>query len=240
MLTFDSCYGFTKKGIASYQRVFNGQDFDISMDPLDVSIATPVKGTNQLIIRDCATAKELAQTILDSLALNDPSDLVELLSNSGLWCWLAFVFRHQVFDRDQSGRWRGGEIHRWYPSSPNDWRKAQRHLIRMPVQLLASFGADADHLLCGKPSVLPDIREQLTSQQDMFMSSFQRLARTLYFDDANRKLKSGAGSKGPGSPRRLAQVMRQFDATWDLDELDVDAVLTMLPGEFDRFRPRTT
>ena len=237
MFTFNSCYAFTKKGIASYEKVFNGQDIDTSLDPLDISTATVLNGTKQLVVRDCATAKDLAQTVLDSLDLDDPGDLSDLLSNGGLWCWLTFVFRHQVFDHDHSGHWKAGEIHRWYPSSPNDWRKAQRHLVRMPVQLLASFGSDADHLLCGKPSILPEIREQLTSQQDMFTSNFQRLARALYFDVDNERLKSGAGGKGPGSPRRLAQVMRQFDATWDLEELDIDALLEMLPREFDRFRP---
>ena len=106
----------------------------------------------------------------------------------------------------------------------------------MPAQLLAEFGADADHLLCGRPSVLPEIREQLTSQQDMFDRSFQRLARSLYFDTKNRKLKVGAGGKGPGSPRRLAQVRRQFDITWDLASLDDTTLMEMLPSEFERFK----
>ena len=63
------------------------------------------------------------------------------------------------------------------PAAPNDWQKAQRHLVRMPVLLYAAFGDDADHLICGKPSIGPDIREQLTSQQDMFSANFQRACR---------------------------------------------------------------
>ena len=109
-------------------------------------------------------------------------------------------------------------------------------MVRMPVHLLAQFGSDADHLLCGAPRILPEIREQLTSQQDMFTETFQRLARKLYFDDRLGKLKKGAGSKGPGSPRRLAQLKRQFDVTWDLEELGPTRLMAMLPSEFDIYR----
>ena len=53
--------------------------------------------------------------------------------------------------------------------------------------------------LRGAPSLLPGVREQLTSQQDMFVPSFQAVARALYFDEEQQKLKRGSGSKGAGS-----------------------------------------
>ena len=233
MVKYESCGVFTQKGLAKFKKVLFGEEPDTVVDLEDMSIATPISDTKELIIEECASAKDLAQAIVESLK---PMCIHRLLGNTGLWCWLTFVFRHQLFVLDDVGHWRAGEIHRWYASHPGDWRKGQRHMVRMSVQLLATFGTDADHLLCSKPSVLPEIREQLTSQQDMFDPSFQRLARTLYFDNARGKLKAGAGGKGPGSPRRLAQVRRQFDMTWDLAELDLDAVMKMLPSEFDRFK----
>ena len=69
----------------------------------------------------------------------------------------------------------------------------------------------------------------------MFTPSFQKLARTLYFDDAKGRLKRGAGGKDGGSPRRLAKVRQQLDVTWDLDDLGFERVLRALPAEFDRF-----
>ena len=145
-------------------------------------------------------------------------------------------YARQTYQANFTGR-RIGERHRWYPGDPNDWRKAQRHLVRMPVLLLDSFGPDADHLLCGKPSVHSEIREQLTSQQDMFNRTFQRVARALYFDDCAGGLKRGAGGSGAGSPRRLAKVRQQLTVTWELDDLEWTEVLAKLPPEFDRFRP---
>lgn len=131
-----------------------------------------------------------------------------------------------------------GDIHRWYPSNPNDWQKGQRHLVRMPLLLLKSLGDAADHLLCGAPSVQSEIREQLTSQQVMFNPAFQQVVRTLYFDDASGTLKRGAGSKTPGTPRRLAKVCQQLDVTWDLEDLDTDRIVARLPPELSRFRPK--
>jgi len=114
--------------------------------------------------------------------------------------------------------------------------KDQRHLVRMPVLLLSSLGNKADHLLASPPSVLPEIREQLTSQQDMFAPAFQAVARALYFDEEQQKLKRGSGSKGAGSPRRLATVRKQLDVTWDLYEVPSERLVWMLPKDFDRFR----
>ena len=233
MDVYDSCYQLTEKGIAQYRRLFFGEVPNGVLDSSDVSIAVPVNDTGQLRVHECHTAKDVAQQIVMSV----PAKLVRsLLNNTGLWCWLTYTYRKELFPRDSRGNWKAKETPRWFPSHPNDWRKAQRHLIRMPVQLYAAFGSDADHLLCGKPSVVPEIREQLTSQQDMFDRHFQRLARRLYFDSSRKVVKVGAGGKGPGSARRLAQVRRQFDMTWDLGELSLDAVMAMLPSEFDRFK----
>ena len=233
MRQYSSCYEFTEKGCRSFEKVFLNELADSQVDLSDVSIAKPISDTQELLVKRCETSKELAQSVIDSIGAGR---VYELLECSGLWSWLTFVFRCQLFSRQSDGRWKVGEVYRWCPSDPNDWRKSQRHLIRMPVQLLSTFGDDADHLICGKPSVLPDIREQLTSQQDMFDRTFQQVARSLYFDPKNKKVKRGASGKGQGSSRRLAQVRRQFDVTWDLEELDVSMIMDMLPSEFDRFK----
>lgn len=107
----------------------------------------------------------------------------------------------------------------------------------MPTLLYAAFGNDADHLISGKPGVGPDIREQLTSQQDMFSSNFQRVARLLYFDDEKGTVKRGAGlTRGAGIPRRLAAVRKQLDVTWDMTDLTPEKILELLPAEFDQYK----
>jgi len=45
----------------------------------------------------------------------------------------------------------------------------------------------------------------------------------------------GAGGKGPGSPRRLAILRKQFDVTGELDDLGYAGIMEKLLPEFDRF-----
>lgn len=233
MTSFVALSEFTETGLDAYRRVFTGQQDESAIDPEDSKLVSRIGGTDGIRIAGFSTAKNMAMAILEGLG---SAELDDLLPRTGLWAWLTFVLRDQFFKRDNAGNRKVGEIHRWYPSDPDDWQKGQRHLVRMPVLLAHTFGGNADHLLCGAPSVLPEIREQLTSQRDMFNKTFQQVARTLYFDDAKGELKRGAGGNAGGSPSRLAKVRRQLDVTWDLEDLEVDRIISMLPAEFDRFR----
>lgn len=234
MTAFSCLYSFNESGIDAFERVFTGQIDDSAINPIDASLASRVPGTTAFSLGEYATAKEMAEAVLGSFG---SANLFDLLPDTGLWAWLTFVLRDQLFKKGSDGTWKVGEVHRWYPSNPNDWQKGQRHLVRMPVLLLKSLGDAADHLICGAPSVLPEIREQLTSQQDMFNPVFQQVARSLYFDDESGKLKRGAGGKSGGTPRRLAKVRQQLDVTWDLEDLDTVSIIKRLPGEFSRFKP---
>ncbi len=233
MTTYSALYEFNHTGLDAFEKIFTGKLDESAIDPTDDAVASRVRGTGAFMAAKFGTSKEMAEVVLSAIG---SANFFELLPKTGLWAWLTFIMRDQLFKKAGDGTWQVGEIHRWYPSNVNDWRKGQRHLVRMSVQLLKSFDQDADHLLCGLPSVLPEIREQLTSQQDMFNLAFQKVARTLYFDDEAGKLKRGAGGKGAGSPRRLAKVRQQLDVTWDIEGLDPAKIIQILPKEFSRFK----
>jgi hypothetical protein len=233
MTSYTGVYEFNDRGMLAFRKIFLDELPETAIDPLDRQFVSRVQGTDSIIDDPAATAKELAQRVLGALGDNWAS----LLPRAGVWAWLTFVLRDSVIPKDRNGDRRPGELHRWWPSDPGDWQKAQRHLVRMPVVLRAELGDAADHLLCGDPSVLPEIREQLTSQQDMFHSEFQKAARLLYFDATRGSLKRGAGGKGGGTPRRLAKLRNQLDVTWNLFDLDAEHIVGLLPKEFNRFKP---
>lgn len=232
-MIYSSLYEFTDAGLRLFQQTVSGAVEEEVLDLADPNLVVRITGTGEFDAKEFATAKEMAAAIVKSL---NSMPLAALLSRSGLWAWLTFVLRDTLFPKDSTGRRKYGEVHRWLPSDPNDWQKAQRHLVRMPVILYSSLGQNADHLLCTKPSVLPEIREQLTSQQDMFHPAFQGAARLLYFDEKSGHLKRGAGGKAGGSPRRLARVRQQLDVTWDMFDLSAQRFLEILPHEFNRFK----
>ena len=233
MMGFALLHEFTEAGMEAFEKVFTGQLDDAAIGPEDPVLVSPVAGTRRFTPVRYGTPKEMASSVLAAMGEADP---LELLDRSPLWAWLTFVLRDQLFRRGADGTWKVGERHRWYPSNPDDWQKGQRHLVRMPVLLRHQLGDAADHLLCSAPSVLPEIREQLTSQKDMFNPAFQQVARSLYFDEARRALKRGAGGKGAGSPRRLAKVRQQLDVTWSIEDLEPARIMKLLPREFARFK----
>lgn len=236
MKTFSTLYEFNGAGLEMFKKVFEGQIEAAVLNPESPDMVDQVEGTKEFTIGEYRTAKDMAESVLVAIGKTDISKLV---GNTGLWAWLTFVLRDQLFKKTRGGFWKMGDVHRWYPSNLNDWQQSQRHLVRMPVLLLNSLDQDADHLLCEHPSILPEIREQLTSHQDMCNKDFQKVARMLYYDDVRGTLKRGAGGKGLGSPRRLAQVRQQLDVTWDLEHLKPRQILEMLPEEFEKFNPDT-
>jgi len=234
--SYPCVFQFTPKGLSAFRRVFLGELVEGAFSPTDKQFAIPVSGTKAITDDPADTAKVLAQRVINSLE----GKWEQHLSNEGMWAWLTFVLRDVLFPKDADGKRKVGELWRWYPSDPGDYQKAQRHLVRMPVILLGSFGDKADHLLCGKPQILSEVREQLLGQQDMLTANFQAAARRLYYNDETGTVKRGVGGKGRGSPRRLRDLRKQLDVTWNIFDLEAREILALLPNEFDRFQPKSS
>lgn len=234
MTIFNYLYQFNQAGLDAYERVFRGQLAESKINPLDPNLVMRVEGTRSFLVVHHKTTKEMAEQILDSLG---EAKLHDHVTNDGLWTWLTFVLRDVLFKRDSVGNLIAGEDRRWFPAKPNDYKDANRHMVRMPVVLLNRFGDNADHMLCGPPSEVPKIRYELTRSRGMMNEVFQCVARTLYFDDRLGKLKPGvSGIKGGGTAYRLAQVYKQLDITWEIEDLEPDEFMRILPIEFDRFK----
>lgn len=235
MQSFPCLYELTPEGLELFRRIMLRELDENALDVGNSEYAAPIEGTMPFAPAPFASAKEMAVAICHSLGTLDAQ---ETAGRTGLWAWLYFVLIDVLSPKKANGERKVMEYVRWFPSSPNDYLKAQRHLVRMPVLLYSSLGSDADHLICGKPDSGPEIREQLTSQQDMFSVNFQRACRSLYFDDNSGSLKKGiAGKDSAGSTRRMAQVRKQLDVTWDMTDLPADRILHLLPPEFDGFKP---
>jgi hypothetical protein len=185
--------------------------------------------------RKFATRFEFAEYLDLALA---GSQLVGVERDVRLWAWLALLYFEQLCPARRGEPRRPGERARWIPAV-GDYRKYYRHLVAGPWLVYRAHRQDPDRVkavLAGPLDKPGDVAEQLASRQELVTNgAVMSLATLLYIDSETGKVKRGAAGRGPGSARRLADVLNQLDLTWDLYALDTKALLAMMPSEFERF-----
>lgn len=165
----------------------------------------------------------------------------------GLWAWLSLFYFEELCPPDKKWKRTPGENARWVPDSGHAFRY-YRHLLAGPYRIFHTHRTDPDRamiLLCGPLHRPGDIVEQLASRQELVTNaSLLATATALYLDRTTDLPKRGANSterlnertRGkPGTVRRLVDVYKQFDLTWDLYSMDAESVVAMLPREFDKY-----
>jgi len=170
-----------------------------------------------------------------------PASITGIENVRGLWAWLALYFFDVLCPLDEDGHRKPGERARWIPAV-GDFRKYYRHLLAGPYRIYRAHRDTPERamaLLCTPLHQPGDIVEQLASRQELVTNvAVMQVATTLYIDTSTGQPKRGAAGRGPGSARRLADILNQFDVTWDLYAMKFDDILRMLPREFGRFRPK--
>ena len=158
-------------------------------------------------------------------------------SDRGLWAWIACFYFREICPRRSDGKPSPGSMPRWIPLS-TDFRRYYRHLVAGPY---AIYRTHRDHpmralaVLCQKPGRPGDVVEQLASRQQIVTNpAIMQVATDLFVDRERMRTNRLANSKGPGGPRRLIEVLGQFDVTWDLSMLTADQLKSRLPAEFRR------
>lgn len=231
---------FNEKGISAFDRYLE----DLRMDstaiyPKDLlssdGFTEAIKPDIHIEDRQFQTRYELAEYIHD---LFMDFELSDLENDVGLWAWLAFFYFKQVCLSTRSKGFPGARA-RYIPDTGNYLRN-YRHMITGPYYVYRCHRSNPEIvkvLLFNSLSTQGDFYEQIASRQELTTNSaFLKVAANLYFDSSNGKFKRGAGGKGPGSPRRLAEIYNQFDLTYDLYGMTTEEITSLLPNEFDGFR----
>jgi hypothetical protein len=199
----------------------------------DPAYSETVHESVQLERRAFATRFELAEylhTSFESAGFRAP------LTDPGLWAWIACFYFNEICPTSR-GVLQPGSSPRWIPLSTN-FRRYYRHLVAGPYHI---YRAHRDRptralaVLCQKPGRPGDLVEQLASRQEIVTNATIMQVATDWFVDAATGLqKRNANSKGRGGPRRLIDVLAQFDVTWDLSMMTPDQLKTNLPNEFQQ------
>jgi hypothetical protein len=208
---------------------------------LENSISTDIFGQpTEIEVKTFGTRYAAAEYLDDILV---KSGVLEAERDVGLWAWLTLFFFNELCPPTSAGERELRERPAYIPE-PANFQRYYRHLLLGPYLI---FRAHRDapkramSLLCKPLPIIDDIVAQLASRQELITNrALIEVATELYFDPATGTTKRGAGGKGGGSPRRLAEILQQFDVTWDLYAMQVSEFLRILPNEFDRFRSSAT
>ena len=157
----------------------------------------------------------------------------------GVWAWLTLFWFDRI--RPAAGKYPRnwpGERARWIPAL-TDRRKFYRHVLAGPWRAYRFHRDNPERarvLLCGQLHKPGEVSEQILSRQELVTNrGLVELATRMYFDPVLGKLRRGAATKTRGSARRYAEVINQFDVTWDLYAMSADEIAALLPVEFNRF-----
>ena len=151
--------------------------------------------------------------------------------DAGLWSWIALLYFDQICLPGSKPKAR----HRYIFSQ--DYRYQYRHLVRSPCLAYLFHGENAQVVLQGHLYTHGEASEQLLSRQHIFANRALFRAMNLLYLGPDKRRKRGVSGNGRGSLRRLGKVLRQFDLTYDFQEMEPAQILELLPPEFDRFRP---
>jgi hypothetical protein len=187
--------------------------------------------------RDFSSRLDWARYIDEKL---DGKGLRNVERDVGLWAWLSLFYVKRLLPSKKNGRKSFGEAAMWVPQI-RDYRKYYRHLLAGPYRIYRAHRANPENaliLLGGPFGSHGEVVEQFASRLEIVTNrGLIEGVTTLYWDTKTMKLKRGAGGKDAGSARRLADVLLQFDVTWDLYALPADRLLGLLPKEFSKFKP---
>lgn len=164
-----------------------------------------------------------------------PSEEVE--GNRGLWAWLALYYFDQVCPARADATRKPGQDYRHVPDF--EYRYRYRHLLYGPYAVYRRHRGYAILVLSGPVHVEQRVYQEITSRTDLIASrGVVEALNALYLDRRRGMPKRGAqvSSPEPGTLRRFVHVLQQLDVTYDVYGMSGQAILDLLPREFDPWR----
>lgn len=233
---------FNTAGIAAFQDYLAQLRADPKLAPPeylleDDTLTETISPAAEIEHRALATRHEAGQylwEILGRSGINRPE------RDKGLWPWLSLLFFDSTCPVENLGQRDPGADARHIAEIGN-FRRFYRHLLLGPFIIFRAQKEQpeaAGVLLCQKLNRPGDVVEQLSARQQIISNrALLGAATILYVDTATGKLKRGSQNKTRGSALRLEKVANQFDVNWYLYAMQSDALVAMLPREFNKFRP---
>jgi len=233
----------TTEGIEQFDTFLVSLKTEPSLDaPMELltgsATSAPVDAEVDAEPRDLHSRLEVAEHLNRILK----QDATNLRTDAGFWTWLALRW-FETLCPTHGGKWQPGDRSRWI-ADLEDPRKSCRHFLAGPYQVFRAHRDDptrALSLLCGPPQQQGLLVTLIASRPSLVTCrAVVGAATRLYYDSSKGRNRTGLTGKGPGSPRRFADILSQLDLTWDLHSLTTEELLALLPAEFDEFHRKAS
>jgi hypothetical protein len=157
-------------------------------------------------------------------------------SDGPMFTWLSAM----LFDQTTNERKEELREERAYIANTG-YQHFYRHLILGPYFFYAITRDDPERsriLLYSTPDEVSEMLAQFGANRLLYSNrSLQEVLYRLYYDPKTKKMKKGAGNKTGGASRRFTAYLNQIGINFDLSSITSDQFMTMLPQEFDKFKP---
>jgi hypothetical protein len=163
--------------------------------------------------------------------------LSHLMGDTNLWDWLSASWMRtlvkssgesleKVFGKQQDRLVMSNKLFYYH-----------RHLVSGPFFAYEANYPDTKNAMCmlATPVIAPgEVVERVAGKRSMSIGSVCHLATLLYFDPISGKLRDGHTSS-PGNPKAFSYYFSQLDVNVDYPGMTVDALLNLLPSNFERW-----
>lgn len=228
-----------ERGIAAFREhlrsIRAGAEFQsnpalLYVDEFSANVMPRIEIAAKRFARKFDLASYLAETL-------QPIESPALTADAGLWSWLALFYFDQLSPVGADGKRRPREDYHYIPDARS--RGHERHLLAGPYRLYRMHGEHTRVLL--HPGVNQHGRfvYDLGYRRDFLTNRglIEAIDR-LYWNPRTRRPKRGAGSERAGALRRLITVLQQLELNYDLYGMSASEILTLLPAEFEAWKPR--
>ena len=150
--------------------------------------------------------------------------------DNGIWHFLVIIYHEQLLKNNKIG-----EIYRFFIDE-NKYFSSQRHLLKSVFDLYALYHNKptlVKFLLLNAINETGDLFRIILENQDMVKNeNFIKVAKTVFYDKKNQKLKKRNKEGG----LRLINLYKQYERTYDLYSMPSEKILKNLISKHKEFK----
>jgi len=233
-----SIRSFNEEGINEFERIISEiRNSNMKNIPEDLLYDEQYSETHEPVINvervDYKNKNELVPYLVSQLNLKLNK---QLYFDKGMWTWLSAFFFNNICPADGNGKRKVNETAFYILRDPRNYTKYYRHLLAYPCRLYSELAESSKIFLIGTFQKRGEITEQFGAYQEIALNKgILDAANQMYWDNVSGNLKKGAAGKGGGSARRFVRIIRQYQLTYDLNSMQGNQIVSLLPSEFAKW-----